>query len=359
MSADVYCSALASGGGTGSFGSPLTLYELRTAGLSNNDVIGCLDDGTYTADQADASGSAWCAVGLGLTNLTILPLDAAGNFDPTARIRVDASALNSFTAAFLLQGQRHHVFGLEIDGDSTGAGSGLVVQAPGSQVAHGVFEGVGSSGVSILSADVAVLNCVCQDNGSHGINMGSVDGIKVLDSLLKDNAGDGIAAASASTQYALIARCIAQGNTGRGIEVGINCMVSRCTARDNGSDGFYEASDGNTYHAIMATGNGGWGINLDSGGNRSVVLQPFFGSGGAANTLGQSSIAGEVFGAVSGDPAYTSSTDSTPGASSDALDEAQPGAYLVNGSTDADCGAIERAANTTNDSGRAETIGVM
>lgn len=354
MSADKYVSSLATGGGAGTLGDPYALWELRTASIINDDVIGVLDDGVYTPNMANVVGNVWCLVGAGNQNLTIMPLDEDGNYDPDARIRIDATGLTGVVAVLQLRGQFNQLIGAEIDG----GGAGIVVSDGGNTVAHCKVTNAAGNGVSLNARDLKVINTLCEDCGSNGFSLGGFDAISLIDCAAIGNGAVGFSG-TFGTRYAALTRCIAQDNTGRGFSVGTSCLISRCTARDNGGDGFHESANNNLYLDINAAGNGGYGVNLLSTGARSVVLRPFFGSGGDANTLGQSSVAGEVFGAASGDPAYAAADDSTPGASSDALGVGWPSVYKVNGSTGVDAGAIQAADATQSDASRAAMMGVF
>ena len=362
MSADYFCHPSGSSG-DGSFANPWSLAEMVAATLSTGNRVAMIADaGDYvlgtsgvTIDEAAANG------------VQFFPVKSNGDFDPSLRFTIDATAVTS-GAAVTISGSRTGVHGMIVND----CGGSIGVNVTGASCSFSCCEANRSTTIGFaINANAAHFShCKAEDNGADGWSLSANDYCVFAHCAAIDNVGDGFACSSGSADCAYV-RCVARGNNAVGIQVGLRAMVAQCTAYNNGSHGGQHLGEQNLNINFAAWDNGGFGIDYEDGGQPDLVVTPFIGLSGDANASGAydaaglrdsgvwdytgivvaalrgtgSSQQGATLGPVGGTANVASGTDLTPQVGSDMNDAGSAIPYTARGDNTIDSGAIESAGN--------------
>jgi hypothetical protein len=303
-------------------------------------------------------------------NCQFIAVKANGDFDPTARVTIDASAVTS-GAGVTIGHDNTQVFGIVVN--DCGGTSGIQVSGADCSLVCCEANGNDTNGFNVGGAGCRLVYCKAEDNGADGFSVASAASVLHVHCLSFDNTSDGFSFSSSGNRASYV-RCVAYGNNSVGFVLHEDATAVHCTAYNNGSHGFSLSSDFNLVVKTSAWSNGGFGINYDEATSpqRDLVITPWLGTGADANTSGPfdaddggtdtgvwdytgivpANLGGDAapqygitFGPVGGLANVVSGTDLTPLVGSGMIDAGVEIPYTARGDNTADAGAIESAGN--------------
>jgi hypothetical protein len=333
-----YVSALAAGGGSGTFASPWTLAE-GAANYTTGDEIRIMADGFY-----DLGAGITFAKGSGQTT-RLYGANSSGTVDGTRPVfRATAGSITLLTCS----ANWHDAKYLSFDANGQTTVSGLLMS--GAVVSIRYCDADGFDGIGLRSGGSQAYIEFCYATGC-GVGL-KCDSGNVFGSRASGNT-TGIECQHAD-------RSIADGNSGDGFNTtgasGSPPVLTHCVAHDNGGDGIDgNGNQVNVLHSIL-TENGGYGVNGSaSGATRLTNCAGRNNTSGLSNATHADYVVGSI--ALTADP-FTDVAGGDFSLNNDAGGGAlcKAAAVNVHGQTGyLDVGAVQSAGSGGGGGGRAST----